>query len=439
MERKYIAVIPAYEPDERLVSLVQEAKENGFYVVVVDDGSGDQYREIFEKAASQAKVLSYPENKGKGYAMKTGFSYIRENPEDFQKAPAEQENTQLQHLHHLHQATAEGRMEASFTARFENKTTEIGMEHTEAEPTVSSEDLIIVVLDCDGQHTVSDALRLCEKASVEPETLWLGSRKQSASSPLRSRIGNGITRNVFRLLSGVKVYDTQTGMRAFSEQLLPRILEVPGDRYEYEMNMLMQFAREKIPMKEMEIETIYIDNNSGSHFSTIKDSWRIYKDLIRQWVKTSKNHNRSSFKDCNGHTAISSFKSSFKSFIKFSGISCFSFFLDYALFSVFTGIIGPAGLIYSNIAARLISGTVNYQMNRRLVFSDKRNISQSAFQYFLLASGILAANSLLLWILTGIIGINVFAAKIIVEVLLFIVSFLVQKLFIFNPGKVAVE
>lgn len=100
--------------------------------------------------------------------------------------------------------------------------------------------------------------------------------------PLKSRIGNQLTRSIFRLVSGVSVSDTQTGLRAFSPDLIKKLLMVGGERYEYETNVLIEMAKAKIPIREVPIDTIYHDSsNSCSHFHVFKDSWRIYKELLK--------------------------------------------------------------------------------------------------------------------------------------------------------------
>ena len=344
-KRSNYAVIPAYEPDERLITLADEARQNGFEVLIVDDGSGEQYRRIFAEAARSASVLSYPENRGKGRAMKEAFSILQPN---------------------------------------------------------IPKNSVIVILDCDGQHTVADALRLCDQVCETPDTVILGSRKQSRRSPMRSRLGNAVTRGVFRLVSVTKVYDTQTGMRAFSASLLPELLSVPGERYEYEMNMLLQLAEHGIPMREAEIETIYIDHNAGSHFHPLRDSWRIYKEIL-----------------------------------KFSGSSLLSFGLDYLLYSLIVLIAGSGAALAANIGARTVSAAANYELNRRFVFRDNRSVGRTAPQYFALAAVILLSNTVLLWSLTEKLGINAFIAKLFAELILFTISYLVQKRIIFRRRPVA--
>ena len=340
-----IALIPAYEPESVLLDLLAQLRISGFETVVVNDGSNSAFDDIFTRAAEFATVLVHPQNEGKGRAIKTGLEFIAAH------------------------------YDTDYTA---------------------------VTLDEDGQHKLEDAVRVCEAAQLHPDTLVLGSRSLKDKVPLRSQFGNTITRCVYSLSTGLHVHDTQTGLRAFGKSLLPRLLQIPGERYEYEMNALLTLAREKIPILEVEISTIYIDNNSGSHFDTVKDSYRIYKEILR-----------------------------------FSGSSLISFFVDYgfySLFSVLTAGMGAAGLTASNIAARIISASVNYTINRKFVFKSRKGIAKSAGQYFLLAAGILLGNTLMLNLLVETLGLNRYSAKLLTELVFFLFSWTIQRFFIFQ-GK----
>ena len=217
---KMIVLIPAYEPNENMIELLKELKKFDLNIVVVNDGSGSLYRDIFEEACKYAKVLEHTVNKGKGRALKTGLKYIS----------------------------------GAFKGKY-----------------------VVVTMDCDGQHKVRDAIKLYEYVINNPKKLVLGKRLRSNKTPLRSRLGNSITRFVYRLATGLDVYDTQTGLRAFSNELIPFMLDVDGERFEYEMNVLLKCVVNKIEIKELEIETVYIDNNSHSHFKTIRDSILVYK------------------------------------------------------------------------------------------------------------------------------------------------------------------
>lgn len=337
---KQIALVPAYEPEEIMIELLKQLKDKALNVIIVDDGSGDAYSDLFKRAEEYGTVLVHPQNMGKGCAIKTGLKYIY------------------------------GHFEAPYT---------------------------VVTVDADGQHRIDDVMRVCARAGAEPDALVLGSRKFNGKVPLRSRFGNTVTRFVFRISSGKKVYDTQTGLRAFSDKLLPRLTEIDGERYEYEMNVLMQFSRDDIPIREEWIETVYIDDNSSTHFDTIRDSWKIYKEIL-----------------------------------KFSGVSLISFCVDYSLYCILNAVTGQ--LLFSNVTARIVSATVNYTLNRKMVFNSKAPVLKSVLQYIALAVFIIACNSALLKLLTGI-GLNKYLIKIPVELAMFIVSWSVQHLFIFGTEE----
>ena len=359
MRNRYIALIPAYEPDEKLKKLADELAERGFDIVVVDDGSGPDHAELFEALSQNATVLTHGYNRGKGAALKTGLSYINK-----------------------------------YMAYTESVLTPAGAE------TVSGRDAVIVTVDADGQHLPDDVLRVAEISAQRRDALVLGSRALSEDIPVRSRFGNTITRHVYSAATGVHVHDTQTGLRAFHRSLIPRLLQIEGDRYEYEINMLMQLAAEGVPIIEERIETVYEDNNSGSHFRTVRDSFRVYKEIL-----------------------------------KFSASSLASFAIDYGMYALLLAATGAAGiansLVISNIGARLVSGTANYMMNRKLVFRSRTGFAKSAAQYFLLAAFILAGNTIVLSTLAGTLGVNRFAAKLITEVIFFAISWTVQKYVIF--------
>ena len=231
MDKIIIILIPSYEPDNRLINLVNELSNENTNIIIVDDGSGPSHKYIFDKCKDYADVISYEINNGKGYALKTGLKYIKDK---------------------------------------------------------FKEPYIVVTMDSDGQHRVSDAKKLIKEIDENKKILILGKRIRNDNTPLRSKIGNSITRFIYRLTTNLDVYDTQSGLRVFNNTLVDFLLDIEGRRFEYEMNVLLKCAIDKIEIREVEIETIYIDNNSGSHFNAIKDSYRIYKDIIKNSIKYKK-------------------------------------------------------------------------------------------------------------------------------------------------------
>lgn len=340
-----VVIIPAYKPDQTLVMITSQLWTYGYQTIVIDDGSGREYQEIFDRVRDICILLCHPENRGKGMAIKTALSYIKNEMWDRD---------------------------------------------------------VIGIMDCDGQHLTGDMRKLLEAARKHRRTLVLGARQVGKEMPLKSRLGNRITRMVFRLVSGVKVSDTQTGLRAFDSELIPEFLSVDGERYEYEMNVLMACAREKISIKEVPIQTIYRDkNNSSSHFRCVKDSVRIYKDIFKFTV------------------------SSFSSFI-----------LDYLLFSLFVFLTPHTAVwtLLDNVAARVISAFYNYNMNCRFVFHTDRKI-KTTVHYFALAGFILVMNNLILEMLVQGLHMSVYPAKLLTECVLFILSWLIQNCVIFRKEK----
>jgi len=341
-----IALIPAYEPEKIMLNVLEEVNAAGFKAIIVDDGSGPEYSEIFNAANQYADIISCPQNFGKGRALKTGFNHIHSN---------------------------------------------------------YAGDYVVVTMDADGQHTASDAVKVCEAAENKPGTLVLGSRSFKNNVPLRSRFGNTVTHFVYDISTGKHINDTQTGLRAFSSALLSDLTKIPGERYEYEMNVLLEFSRIGIPIDEVTISTIYIDDNSGSHFNTLKDSCRIYKEIL-----------------------------------KFSASSFIGFLIDYSTYSILLAVsagMGSFSLPFSNVCARIVSAGANYTINRKMVFKSDSNVVHTTVQYILLASVILFGNTLLLKLLVNS-GINRYAAKLITELVFFILSWLVQRFIIFrkNPA-----
>lgn len=220
-----IILIPAYEPDEKLVGIVQDiTHRTNAQVLVIDDGSGTAYAPYFEAVKGLgATVLTHAVNRGKGAALKTGFAYIRNM--------AEQET-------------------------------------------------VIVTADSDGQHLVEDIARVAVRVQAEPERLVLGARNFVGKVPARSRFGNKVTAVLFRLATGQPVTDTQTGLRGFSTQHLDWLLSLSGERFEYEFNMLLDSKRAGFTLVEEPIQTIYIEENKSSHFRPIRDSLRIYAPFV---------------------------------------------------------------------------------------------------------------------------------------------------------------
>ncbi|MGI6109981.1 MAG: GtrA family protein [Eubacteriaceae bacterium] len=348
--QKITALIPACEPTDVLPELARQLVCLGISVVVVDDGSGPSCSDVFNRTRQFADVISYPDNRGKGYALKAGLEYIDRSCQKRKGAD------------------------------------------------------VVVTLDADGQHTAADAVKTAIAAVENPGSLTLGVRRFDKNTPWRSRFGNRLTSLVYLLSSGSRVSDTQTGLRAFGSDLIPFLLGIEGERYEYEMNVLMECSRHHIPIREIPIQTIYIDGNSSSHFRKIRDSFLIYGKIL-----------------------------------KFAASSLIGFTVDFCLYSLFTvllsGIGSAVSIIVANIIARIVSAGTNFAMNKRYVFKNHDSVIQTGLRYFILAGFILAGNTLMLSLLADVLDMNKYAAKIVTEMIFFLFSWFVQNKLIFNRNS----
>lgn len=351
-------IIPAYKPDEKLLHTLTGLTEAGFTdLLVVDDGSGAEFAPIFQKveALPGCTLLRHPQNRGKGAALKTAMGYF-----------------------------------------LENRPEQVGA----------------VTADADGQHLPVD-IAAVSRAMLERGNIVLGVRDFSgAQVPTKSRLGNRITSGVFRLFFGMKLRDTQTGLRAFPRALLPALAAAPGDRYEYETQMLFLMSRKKFAFEEVEIATVYLEENRSSHFRAVRDSLRIYALIIRYLVS-----------------------------------SCAAALVDELAFFLFKSM----GLLFQSvsllaflpltwsaaIAARLVSSLVNFFLNARLVFDGETN-GKTLARYYALAVVQLAVSTALVFGAEQLLSIHApvlsTLVKAAVDTVLFFFSFRIQHKWVFNQA-----
>jgi glycosyltransferase involved in cell wall biosynthesis len=333
-------LIPSYEPDQRLVNLILQLKDlSDEEIIVVDDGSGEQYREIFKSVAQfGSTVLHHDTNRGKGRALKTGFLYLKEK----------------------------------------------------------SEQGSVVCADSDGQHLPADIIRISQALGDPVQQILLGSRHFSGKVPFRSRFGNMITTMVYSFTTGNKVQDTQTGLRGYSSHMLDWLCQIPGERFEYEMNMLLGAQREGISIHEIFIDTVYLEHNKSSHFRPLVDSIRVYLPIIL-----------------------------------FSGSSILSGILDFILLILIQHL--SANLFLSVLIARICSSVFNYTVNRRFVFSHNKrsNLYSSLPKYFTLVIIVFLLNYGLLHIYHIEIGMSLIFSKLLTEASIFLFSFWAQRKYVY--------
>lgn len=354
-----LIVIPSYEPDARLVHLVEglRLRVPGCEILIVDDGSGPRYARVFEEAvAAGAFLIGTPDNAGKAQALRTGFAWaMRERPGH-----------------------------------------------------------AVICADSDGQHRVHDILRVAAAlgehedptgvpASGSAPMVVLGGRRFTGTVPARSRLGNALSRFTFHLATGLPIGDTQTGLRGYPAAALPWLLSVPGERFAYELQILLDAATRGYVVEEVPIDTVYLDHNASSHFRPVVDSARVLLPLLLYGV------------------------SSFVSFL----VDTIALLLLHVLTN---------SLFVSVVGARVISAGGNFVLNRRLVFRRGQGAGSRALpvrnqllRYAALAVAMLGANYLALKGLSAL-GVPLLGAKVLTEAVLYVVSFQVQRVFVFGRG-----
>ena len=345
-------LIPAYKPEgTRLIALIQALLPYQFSdMIIVDDGSGEAFADVFVSLKQLGcLVITHEQNKGKGRALKTGL--------------------------------------AAYQAKFPNG---VG----------------VVTADADGQHLAKDIANVAEVLDANPEKLVLGCRTLGKEMPFTSRFGNTLTRVIFSLVSGVKISDTQTGLRGIPTSAIEKISALKGERYEFEMHMLLELRPMDLEHVEVKIETIYLNNNASSHFNRFKDSILIYQ-----------------------------------MFLKYIFVGIGSFIIDYGIYSAMNLTLPlmmaeperllyglPLVVIIANITGRVVSSCFNFLFNRKILLPKHhkgQTLAHHAAKYYLLVLAAMLIDTLLVSSLSLVI--SRYIAKIIVGLFIFIMNFFVQK------------
>ena len=332
-------VIPAYEPTQALARVVDELAADGRDIIVVDDGSSPGAGELFSQIARHRGVviLRHAINLGKGQALKTAFNYFL-----------------------LH-----------------------------GSPLASG----VVTADADGQHLATDIRRVAEALEASPDRLILGTRRFEGRVPFRSRIGNAVTRAMFRMLLGRSVADTQSGLRGIPRRFLVELLTIEAGRYEYELEVLIRAAKRRLPIDAVPIRTVY-GGAGQSHFNVLRDSVRIY------FV-----------------------------FVRFLGLSLATAALDYAVFVA--AYLATRHLLASIAIARTVAGTFNFACNRWFVFRARGRVWPQALKYVVLVFSLMWISYAIVTSLILFTGVGVYIAKLLGDGALFVASFAVQQSLVF--------
>ena len=344
-------VLPSLDPDEKLNKVVQGLLDEGFEdIVIVNDGSDENHLAPFEEAKSHPEVtiLTHEVNKGKGRALNTAFSYVLENRKDC---------------------------------------------------------LGVVTVDGDNQHLPKD-IKACAEKMIETGDVIFGCRNfRQPNVPKHNRMGNQITSTVLHLFCGIKLSDTQTGLRAIPYQHLDLMTKVRGERFEYETEMIFALKTERIRFREVTIDTVYIEENKSTHFRVVRDSFRIYGIIL--------------------------------SFM-FSSIA--SFVVDYLIFTILVFFLEDKmtkwmKLLFAVFPARAVSSLVNYTLNRKAVFRSEAPMKQTLVRYYTLCVIQTACSYGLVYLLSVLCdagsALEIWL-KVIVDIFLFMISFRIQQHWVFK-------
>ena len=337
-------IIPALRPGPQLTTLVKEISNSAVpAILIVDDGSGTQSQDIFDDCSRLPKVhiLRHAVNLGKGAAIKTGIRYVLDSL-----------------------------------------------------PGCAG----VVTADADGQHHPDDILLVAHSLERNPDCLVLGSRQFDQGVPARSRIGNVLTRVLARAFLGQSLRDTQTGVRGIPAKLLPSLLELRSNGYEFELDMLIACKHHRCTIVEEPIRTIYAPGNPTSHFDPLRDSLKIYFVLFR-----------------------------------FSTLSLLTAAVDNVVF--YLAYRNVPSILASQAMGRLVAVLFNYSLARRAVFLSQQRHRTVFPRYILLVICSGAASYGLIRLLTHSLGINAILAKVTAELLLFIANFALQRDFVFTKQR----
>ena len=359
---KISVVLPSLDPDDKLIAVVDGLLEYGFtHIILVNDGSKQENLHYFHDLAAahpEITLLHHEVNKGKGAALKNAFRWFLENrPDGFG----------------------------------------------------------VVTVDGDNQHHPEDTRRCCEHM-LETGRAVLGCRDFTLPHvPSRSRFGNHTTSLIFKLFVGMTISDTQTGLRGFPRDVLEQIVDVYGDRFEYETNMLLAFKTKGIPFDEVKIRTVYIEENKSSHFRVIHDSWRIYKLILAHFFRYTLSSIASAVLDTGLYSLLSKLLSGL-----LTGLS----------------LTAAAGII-----ARVVSSLFNFFVNKKVVFRTNCSTAKAMLRYYALALPQMAAQVLLTQGVYALLGIGDSATGLrtliyaVVMTALYFISYMIQQRWVFAPEK----
>ena len=344
--------MPSLNPNGKFKKVVEELIANGFeHIVIINDGSDDDHKHWFDEAAAheQCTVLTHEVNRGKGRGLKTGFAHVHENLPELKG---------------------------------------------------------VITIDGDGQHLTKDIIACGQKMLECGDRVVLGCRDfDQPGIPPRSVAGNKTTSRLFRICYGIKLSDTQTGLRAIPAQYLARFNEISGERFEYETNMLLNMKRLGIGFVEQPIETVYDPDDYSSHYDAVKDSWRIFKVM-------------------------------FKFLLSSAGSTIIDLCVFYLVMKLFGAGLGAYRELVSTAVARVCSSFANFSANNAVVFENRKNYKRALLRYYCLCVPQMLVSAALVTLINHLLSnsIPILATliKFVIDTCLFFISYHIQREWVFS-------
>lgn len=263
--------------------------------------------------------------------------------------------------------------------------------------------------DSDGQHTAQCIIAIQENLVSNPASLILGVRNFNGDNiPWKSLFGNRITMKVMKYVTGLSISDTQTGLRGIPCQFMKQLLDIPGERFEFETQMLLA-SSEKYPIVEVQIQTIYDSKEEHqTHFNPVMDSIKIYGILMKRFLKYI-----------------------------FSSLS--SCVIDLVLFSLCCFLFKKKTISYiviSTVFARIISATYNYMLNYKIVFNSYAKHTSALIKYIILATLQMTVSAFVVnELVKRFIWMPEYLIKAAVDTILFFLSYYIQKTIVFTSSE----
>jgi glycosyltransferase involved in cell wall biosynthesis len=213
-------LVPAYNAQWTLTSVLKKIRSLEIDTIVVDDGSLDETKKI--ASASGAHLLEHPFNRGKGAALRTGFKYILQK--DYE---------------------------------------------------------IVITLDADGQHDPSEIPSLLKIfRNVNPDILIVSRAAEFGKMTFLRRFWNRLGVKAVARLCRADITDSQSGFRLVRTDVL-REIDLFASRFETELELLIKACKKGFSVLSVPINVQKVDGIASSHFRPVVDTWMVCKLFLR--------------------------------------------------------------------------------------------------------------------------------------------------------------